>query len=226
MDRLTPPMLRDLAHLWASWLRFAGPSTWADWLREEAARREAEAPDPRTVIRDDHIGVETGVRTATQVAREGPGSAAAPADPDGTYRRILDDFRKSGEPTEWDKANADALVHGTGVLRDGKHVPLDEWRAEDKPAPADDLHRAIDKLSDAVSRFTRSNTHQAQTDYKAQADALNARDEIKALFAAEKARADKLAAALKSIADNSCCTPCLEAGLVARQALTERGDRG
>jgi len=55
------------------------------------------------------------------------------------------------------------------------------------PAPADDLHKAIDKLSDAVSRFRNSMHGQSQTDYKAQADALNARDEIKALFSALKA---------------------------------------
>lgn len=39
----------------------------------------------------------------------------------------------------------------------------------------------------------------------------------------ETARADRLASALKSIAGNTCCTPCREAGLVAARALIEGG---
>jgi Flp pilus assembly CpaF family ATPase len=35
---------------------------------------------------------------------------------------------------------------------------------------------------------------------------------------------ERLRKALKSIADNTCCGPCREAGLVAREALKKEGD--
>lgn len=161
-DRLTPPMLRDLAHALVASddrkhpLTDAGKMLYriSHTLEEEAARREARA---RPVTMRDILDAACK-RPAPQGEREGPDSAAAPA-------------------------------HWKGSTLDPDCKP------EDKPAPAaDDLHRAIDKLSDAVARFRNSMNGQSQTDYKAQADALNARDEIKALFEAQAREIAKLKA--------------------------------
>jgi hypothetical protein len=68
-DKMTPGQLRDLADLWD-----ASPlgTRFFNNLREEAARREAEAKElGRTSEREDHS------RPLPQGEREGPGSAAA-----------------------------------------------------------------------------------------------------------------------------------------------------
>jgi hypothetical protein len=67
-DKMTPGMLRDLADIFER----GEASSDSEALREEAARREAEAKElGRTSEREDHS------RPLTQGEREGPGSAAA-----------------------------------------------------------------------------------------------------------------------------------------------------
>lgn len=123
-DRLTPPQICDLADLMERYERYAGsrgrPLTWSSWLREEVARREAEAKPQSAATGHYENDCEelgrTGVgqdsaRPLPQGEREGPGSAATTPFP--KYVGPDENFAKF-----WN-------------------------RPEDKPAPADDLVKRL-----------------------------------------------------------------------------------
>jgi hypothetical protein len=160
---LSPEDLRDLANLVQNFVNRGGPfHRFHLDLETEAARRDAEAKGlGRTQLAD---GVHHSAEAADCnpiVGRKDPGSADAP----------------KGWPCMHGGECRTPTFCGTG------YSAVCQSPKADKPAPAaDDLHRAIDKLSGAVASFANSQHGQSQTNYKAQADALNARDEIKALF--------------------------------------------
>jgi len=180
-------------------------------FEEEAARREAEAPR-RSAAHVPPMSLVAHVPVA------GPDSADAPKTY-GAFGWQADLVLGSHKPAPAADAPKSWTCPDDGCICTDARCALGldcaDMRSRNKPAPAaDDLHRAIDKLSGAVASFANSQHGQSQTNYKAQADALNARDEIKALF---ETQAREMASLL---ADKTAAEERIEA-LKARGAYLE-----
>jgi len=223
-NRLTPTQLRDLADLAEKMPMNVQGYT---FLREEAARREAEQKPVPPCQSPDELAVRM------QYRREGPGSAAAPKSQEDewaeTFERVADEHFAALNPKRI-VPNHD----GIGCKR-GQSFDLPP---EDKPTPAaDDLPTTLRHYAastgtpflqrgcrDAADRIEAQAREIAQWQDAAGKAAVRA-EGLEDLYEREKARADRLAALLR------CSLVTVPLNYVLRDEInnalkTEGGDRG
>ena len=213
MARLQPPQLRDLAVLCEAHAIVAHRGPIGPFFREEAARREAEASNPCKDPGACEVGgcLSPSACQAAAGEREGPGSAAAAIvaaftgpTPSESAEVFVDGHRYVYSPKDKPTPAADELVtaldeiataYGHSRIGRSAKAALSRIEAQARDlAGTQAIYRERDRAAnEALFKLEASEARVRELERK--------NSDQRAIIDAEKARADRLAAALKFYAN-------------------------